>query len=379
MLLNTSKPLDDALFTLSRQPRAADAGALSHVISRAAVLRRARRDRGADPRPPDPARAEGRHPLSVADVPPQDSVSVGRAPPHPQLAAARCCAPPRWRCVVAGVLAAVLQAGSASRPRRRRPARARSSSCSIDRRAWATAITGRARKAEAPKIVDALGGDDRGDARAVRARHRGDRARDVRSRPARRPRSTRPTVTSDAHALRARRLRLAQSAPEPVAAAAQRGVPHQRLPEDRLGAAGRNPPARGRDAHAGVGRRVRDVGPVRVVRRAAAVVVLRRGARHADGGPHQSRRGDRSPTSRSSSRSTGARSRSRPVTIGPNASASVTFPAFTVAEANMHGTIRAGTDKLPKDNVFHFVLSPSRPVSVLVVEAEARPPARAST
>ena len=40
---------------------------------------------------------------------------------------------------------------------------------------------------------------------------------------------------------------------------------------------------------------------------------------------------------------------SRPVTVGPNASASVTFPAFTVAEANMQGTIRAGTDKLPQE------------------------------
>jgi hypothetical protein len=61
---------------------------------------------------------------------------------------------------------------------------------------------------------------------------------------------------------------------------------------------------------------------------------------------------------------------SRPVTVGPNASASVTFPAFTVSEANMQGTIRAGTDKLPKNNVFSFVLSPSRPISVLVVQAE---------
>ena len=61
---------------------------------------------------------------------------------------------------------------------------------------------------------------------------------------------------------------------------------------------------------------------------------------------------------------------SRPVTVGPNTSASVTFPAFTVAEANMQGTVRAGTDKMPKNNVFQFVLSPSRPVSVLIVQPE---------
>ncbi len=61
---------------------------------------------------------------------------------------------------------------------------------------------------------------------------------------------------------------------------------------------------------------------------------------------------------------------SRPVTVGPNTSASVTFPPLTVSEANMQGTVRAGTDKLPADNVFQFVLSPSRPISVLIVQAE---------
>ncbi|HUL75094.1 MAG TPA: BatA domain-containing protein [Vicinamibacterales bacterium] len=61
---------------------------------------------------------------------------------------------------------------------------------------------------------------------------------------------------------------------------------------------------------------------------------------------------------------------SKPVTVGPNTSASVTFPPFTVSEANMQGTIRAGTDKLPANNVYYFTLSPSRPVSVLIVQAE---------
>jgi hypothetical protein len=58
------------------------------------------------------------------------------------------------------------------------------------------------------------------------------------------------------------------------------------------------------------------------------------------------------------------------VTIGPNASSSVTFPLFTVGEANMHGVVRAGNDSLPADNVFYFTLSPSRPISVLVVNAD---------
>jgi hypothetical protein len=59
-----------------------------------------------------------------------------------------------------------------------------------------------------------------------------------------------------------------------------------------------------------------------------------------------------------------------PVSIGPNASGSVTFPALTVAEANMRGVIHAGSDKLPRDNVFNFVLSPSRPISVLFIQGE---------
>jgi hypothetical protein len=58
---------------------------------------------------------------------------------------------------------------------------------------------------------------------------------------------------------------------------------------------------------------------------------------------------------------------SKPVTIAANSSTSVSFAAFTLSEAYLRGTVRAGTDLLPQDNVFHFVLTPSRPVSVLVV------------
>jgi hypothetical protein len=58
----------------------------------------------------------------------------------------------------------------------------------------------------------------------------------------------------------------------------------------------------------------------------------------------------------------------KPATIAPHASTSVTFAAFTVAEANVRGTVKAGTDLLPADNTFHFVVSPSAPVSVAIVE-----------
>jgi hypothetical protein len=61
----------------------------------------------------------------------------------------------------------------------------------------------------------------------------------------------------------------------------------------------------------------------------------------------------------------------RPVTIPPNASGSVTFDTFTVAESNMQGIVSAGSDAMPKDNAFYFVLSPSRPVSVLMIQGDS--------
>ena len=64
---------------------------------------------------------------------------------------------------------------------------------------------------------------------------------------------------------------------------------------------------------------------------------------------------------------------SKPVTIAPNASASVAFTQFTLADANVKGVVRAGTDALPKDNAFHFVLTPGRPVSVMVIDARNQP------
>jgi hypothetical protein len=66
----------------------------------------------------------------------------------------------------------------------------------------------------------------------------------------------------------------------------------------------------------------------------------------------------------------GRRLATREVDLGANGAASVTFDALTVADANIQGVIRAGRDKLPADNDFYFVLSPGRPVSVLVVAAD---------
>jgi hypothetical protein len=58
----------------------------------------------------------------------------------------------------------------------------------------------------------------------------------------------------------------------------------------------------------------------------------------------------------------------QPLTVEASSSASVTFEPVTVASASMRGTVRAGNDALPADNVFNFVLSPAEPVRVIVVD-----------
>jgi Aerotolerance regulator N-terminal/von Willebrand factor type A domain len=63
------------------------------------------------------------------------------------------------------------------------------------------------------------------------------------------------------------------------------------------------------------------------------------------------------------------------VTVAPNASASVSFTPFTLSETNMKGRVRAGADALPSDNAFYFVLAPSQPVSVLIIDNGTDPAA----
>ncbi len=58
----------------------------------------------------------------------------------------------------------------------------------------------------------------------------------------------------------------------------------------------------------------------------------------------------------------------QPVTIAAHASAAVAFTPFTLAESNVRGSVRAGTDPMPADNAFNFVLAPSAPVSILIVD-----------
>jgi hypothetical protein len=58
----------------------------------------------------------------------------------------------------------------------------------------------------------------------------------------------------------------------------------------------------------------------------------------------------------------------RQVAVGAKGSASTTFDPVTVAEPNVRGTVRLADDALAQDNVFHFVVSPEDPVTVLIGE-----------
>ena len=61
------------------------------------------------------------------------------------------------------------------------------------------------------------------------------------------------------------------------------------------------------------------------------------------------------------------------VNVAASGTSPVVFAEFTVAEANVRGKITVGaaaTDQWAADNLFYFVLSPGRPVSVLIVQAD---------
>ena len=60
------------------------------------------------------------------------------------------------------------------------------------------------------------------------------------------------------------------------------------------------------------------------------------------------------------------------VTVGSERLGSVAFNQFTLAEPVVRGVVRAGSDVLPADNAFHFVLTPSPAVSVLIIDSGDR-------
>jgi hypothetical protein len=55
------------------------------------------------------------------------------------------------------------------------------------------------------------------------------------------------------------------------------------------------------------------------------------------------------------------------VTLQPHGAASTAFPAVILPAADVRATVRIPDDALARDNAFHFVLSPPRPVAVTVV------------
>jgi hypothetical protein len=68
----------------------------------------------------------------------------------------------------------------------------------------------------------------------------------------------------------------------------------------------------------------------------------------------------------------------KPLELAPNTSATIGFDPVTVPAGEARGTIRIEEDALPRDNVYHFVLSPGQALSVLNLEEGARRGARRS-
>jgi hypothetical protein len=68
----------------------------------------------------------------------------------------------------------------------------------------------------------------------------------------------------------------------------------------------------------------------------------------------------------------GRQMESLPMNAAPNASASVAFGQFTLAEPAVRGAVTAGSDPLPADNTFNFVLTPSTSVPVLIIDSGER-------
>jgi hypothetical protein len=58
----------------------------------------------------------------------------------------------------------------------------------------------------------------------------------------------------------------------------------------------------------------------------------------------------------------------RKASVAPHSTGSVTFAQFTLGGPNVRGIVRAGSDPMPADNSFYFVLSPSAPVPLLIVD-----------
>jgi hypothetical protein len=58
----------------------------------------------------------------------------------------------------------------------------------------------------------------------------------------------------------------------------------------------------------------------------------------------------------------------KPLNVEPGGSASVTFDPVTISSKNFKGTVRLADDALAADNAFNFVVSPSEPVRLTIVD-----------
>jgi len=59
---------------------------------------------------------------------------------------------------------------------------------------------------------------------------------------------------------------------------------------------------------------------------------------------------------------------SKPATLEPGAGTTVSFDPFTINSRNMKATVKIADDALNADNVFNFVVSPSEPVRITIVD-----------
>ena len=62
---------------------------------------------------------------------------------------------------------------------------------------------------------------------------------------------------------------------------------------------------------------------------------------------------------------------SKTISLEPGATTSVTFDPFTVNARNMRGTVSIGDDALAADNTYNFVVSPSQPLRVALLDRGA--------
>jgi hypothetical protein len=64
----------------------------------------------------------------------------------------------------------------------------------------------------------------------------------------------------------------------------------------------------------------------------------------------------------------GEQTASQAISVGPNDSEVIRFPAFAMPQREVRGSVQIADDALPVDNSFRFVLSPGQSISVLVLE-----------